>query len=144
MLNVGIVQSDGDFHLIKEAEGVLLHFQSGALNTHTHMQEAFKHCWCASAAPETGTDGVLTSSSKTSLGPDLSLVSKKTVPSRPNLGMSTMMAFFLTNRTKPFSFSMPLLLKNNWKEIVCVRASAELRSCRFEDSTCVWKATEAL
>lgn len=129
MLNIGVVQSDGDFHLIEDAEGVLLHFQSGTLNTHTHMQETFKHCWCASAAPGTGKAGVPTSSSKTSLGADLSLVSKKTVPSRPNLGMSTMMAFFRTNKTKPFSLSMPLLLKNNWKETVGVKASTELRSC---------------
>lgn len=39
MLDVGIVQSDGDFHLVKDAEGVLLHFQSGALkHTHTHTR----------------------------------------------------------------------------------------------------------
>lgn len=31
MLDVGIIQSDGDFHLIKYAKGVLLNFQSGAL-----------------------------------------------------------------------------------------------------------------
>lgn len=38
MLNVGIVQSDGDFHLVKYAEGVLLNFQSGALK-HTHAAD---------------------------------------------------------------------------------------------------------
>lgn len=56
MLDVGIVQSDGDFHLVKDAEGVLLHCQSGALNTHTHThtgQETFRHCWCCSRISET-------------------------------------------------------------------------------------------
>lgn len=31
MLDVGIIQSDGDFHLIKYAKAVMLNFQSGAL-----------------------------------------------------------------------------------------------------------------
>lgn len=69
---------------------------------------------------------VCTSSSKTRFGAALSLVSKKTVPSRPNFGMSTMIAFFLTNRTNPSSFRMPRLLKNNWNEIICIKS---LDSC---------------
>lgn len=56
---------------------------------------------------------VHTSSLKTRLEKTLSLASKKTVPSRPNFGMRTMIAFFLTNRTNPSSFSIPRVLKNN-------------------------------
>lgn len=33
VLNIGGVQADGDLHLVKYAEGVLLYVQSGTLNT---------------------------------------------------------------------------------------------------------------
>lgn len=83
-------------------------------------------------APVTPNTWIHTASSKTRFGADLSLASKKTVPSRPNLGMRIMIPFFFTNKTNPSSFRMPLLLKNNWKETVCVEARLTLKSCCFE------------
>lgn len=35
MLNIGVIQTDRDFHFVEYREGVLLYFQSGALNTQT-------------------------------------------------------------------------------------------------------------
>lgn len=72
-------------------------------------------------------------------------MSKKTVPSKPNFGMRTMIAFFLTNRTNPSSFSMPLVLKNNWKEIIFINICPDV--CNYSDlrsiiilgsSACLW------
>ncbi len=34
VLNVGVIQADGDLHLVKYVEGVLLHLQSRTLSTH--------------------------------------------------------------------------------------------------------------
>lgn len=34
MLNIGGIEADGDLHLVKYAEGVLLYLQRGNLNTH--------------------------------------------------------------------------------------------------------------
>lgn len=128
MLDVGIIQSDGDFHLIKYVKGVLLNFQSGALK-HTCRRPLDT---LIDGAPVTPNTWIHTASSKTRFGANLSLVSKKTVPSRPNLGMRMMIAFFLTNKTNPSSCRMLLLLKNNWKETVCVKARLTLKSCCFE------------
>lgn len=38
MLNIGVVQADGDLHLVEYAEGVLLYLQGGTLGTHTNSQ----------------------------------------------------------------------------------------------------------
>lgn len=104
---------------------------------------------------------VWTSSSKTRLGEALSLESKKTVPSRPNFGIRTMIAFFRTNRTNPSSLRIPLVLKNNCKgrERMLWSNSNTAFQVPSEDkcllcyqclqrttvwNTWVWKATDAL
>lgn len=48
-----------------------------------------------------------------------------------------MIAFFLTNRTNPSSFSIPRLLKNNWKEIICINTTNLKQSMQY-GSRSVW------
>lgn len=82
---------------------------------YTHTQHIYKHVKGEPNKYQKRNDSNIncTSSSKTRFGLLLSLLSKNTVPSNPNFGMSTMIAFFLTNRTYPSSLMIPRLLKNN-------------------------------
>lgn len=144
MLNVGIVQSDGDFHPIEDAEGVLLHLQSGALNTHTHT--------CRRPSNTAGVLVVLRNREsccsylfiKDQLGGRLVFGVEEDRPLQTEPGDEHDDGVLPHKQHKALFIQDAPALEEHLEGEGLGEGQFGLRSCWSEVGTCVWKATEAL